>query len=231
MDNGDGFVSFSTIEFLKLSPGLQRGIVRKSFGILRPGLRDINFGAVERAIGFVARPTKTKQQDLIAGVGIRIEGKRVFLAAWEADLPNLGWPQLPEEKLSFEVPESLEFGDGWRLTAEYSNDLEKSRQAAYANSNPFLAWVDIDELNSPMLVRKRKSGDRFHPLGMDGHSIKLADFFINVKIPSRAREAWPLIIFEDDIVWVPGYRIGHNFRLRSSTRKVGKLKLERTKNR
>jgi tRNA(Ile)-lysidine synthetase-like protein len=42
-------------------------------------------------------------------------------------------------------------------------------------------------------VRARRPGDRFEPFGMDGHTMKLSDFFINEKLPQRAREAWPLL--------------------------------------
>ncbi|MBW8010836.1 MAG: tRNA lysidine(34) synthetase TilS [Chloroflexi bacterium] len=226
---GEGFVSFSAPNFLTQSLGLQRGIVRKAFTYLRPGLRDIDFGAVERALEFVSQPTKTKQQDLIAGLRIQIEGKRVFLAAWEADLPSSDWPIIPEESLLFDVPAILEFGDKWRLVADYAADVELAKQEAYANTDPFIAWLSADKFEFPLSVRRRQPGDRFQPLGMDGHSIKLAKYFINVKIPRRARGAWPVIFFKDEILWVPGFRIGHDFRLTDSTQQVVKLSLEKIK--
>jgi len=56
---------------------------------------------------------------------------------------------------------------------------------------PHQAWVDADTVGSPLYVRARRPGDRFAPLGMDGHTMKLSDFMINVKIPRRARDRWP----------------------------------------
>jgi tRNA(Ile)-lysidine synthase len=55
---------------------------------------------------------------------------------------------------------------------------------------------------------------------MDGHEVKISDFFINVKLPQRARERWPLLCMGDKVVWVPGYRPAHPFRLTSSTRQA-----------
>jgi tRNA(Ile)-lysidine synthase len=56
--------------------------------------------------------------------------------------------------------------------------------------------------------------------------MKLADFMVNVKLPRRARDRWPVICAGDDIVWVPGYRLGHPFRLTKNTTKVIFLSLE-----
>jgi tRNA(Ile)-lysidine synthase len=60
---------------------------------------------------------------------------------------------------------------------------------------------------------------------MGKHGGKLADFFINVKLPQRARKRWPLICVGEEIAWVPGYRIGHTFRITSDTKQVFKLHL------
>jgi tRNA(Ile)-lysidine synthase len=50
--------------------------------------------------------------------------------------------------------------------------------------------------------------------------VKISDFFINVKLPQRARDRWPLLCMGEKVVWVPGYRPAHPFRLTESTRQV-----------
>jgi len=35
---------------------------------------------------------------------------------------------------------------------------------------------------------------------------KLSDFFINEKLPPRARGRWPLLCAGEKIIWVPGFR-------------------------
>ena len=69
-------------------------------------------------------------------------------------------------------------------------------------------------------LRTRREGDRFEPLGMNGQVMKLSDFFINAKLPQRARDRWPLLCMGDIIVWIPGYRPAHPFRLTENTRQV-----------
>ena len=87
-------------------------------------------------------------------------------------------------------------------------------------------WIVVS-LSSPLLVRGRQPGDRFRPLGMGGNSLKLADFLVNVKLPRRARAAWPLVVSQDEIVWVPGFRLAHPVRLRGETKEAIKIKLAR----
>jgi tRNA(Ile)-lysidine synthase len=62
---------------------------------------------------------------------------------------------------------------------------------------------------------------------MHGSSLKLSDFFINLKLPRRARAHWPLLVDQEKIVWVPGYRLAHNVRLTDSTRQVVYLSITR----
>ena len=73
----------------------------------------------------------------------------------------------------------------------------------------------------------RNAGDRFEPLGMDGHSQKVSDFLVNEKVPRRARDRWPLLCSGDTVIWVPGHRPAHPFRLTSSSRKVAYFSVTR----
>jgi tRNA(Ile)-lysidine synthase len=80
--------------------------------------------------------------------------------------------------------------------------------------------LDASELSDDLGLRIRQSGDRFEPLGMDGHEMKISDFFINEKLPQRARDRWPLLCMGDKVIWVPGHRPAHSFRLTESTKKA-----------
>jgi hypothetical protein len=40
---------------------------------------------------------------------------------------------------------------------------------------------------------------------------------VNEKMPQRARDRWPLLCSGKTIIWVPGYRPAHPFRLTEAT--------------
>ncbi|RPJ46221.1 MAG: tRNA(Ile)-lysidine synthetase, partial [Chloroflexi bacterium] len=75
---------------------------------------------------------------------------------------------------------------------------------------------------------RARPGERFAPLGMEGHSLKLSDFWINQKLPRRARPAWPLVAAGDQVIWVPGYRLAHPYRIQPGARRVLYLFLKQT---
>ena len=108
--------------------------------------------------------------------------------------------------------------------SKYPN-TEKLLEEINNNLDPFTAWLDADPISRDLILRKRKPGDRFQPMGMDGHSKKLADFFINVKLPKQARKRWPLVCSGDEVIWVPGFRLAHPCLVREKTSTVLKLVL------
>jgi tRNA(Ile)-lysidine synthase len=58
-----------------------------------------------------------------------------------------------------------------------------------------------------MELRTRRSGDRFCPLGMGGHTTAISEFMINVKVPRHLRHGWPLLLGNSGIAWVCGLRV------------------------
>jgi tRNA(Ile)-lysidine synthase len=60
---------------------------------------------------------------------------------------------------------------------------------------------------------------------MNRQTVKLREFYIKVKIPRRARAKWPLVCAGDKIVWVPGFRLAHPFRINEKTKRAVKLTL------
>ncbi|MGD2158441.1 MAG: tRNA lysidine(34) synthetase TilS [Anaerolineales bacterium] len=227
-DQGVGFLAFDKNRLEAQPLGLKRHLVRRAIAYLRPGLRDVDFDTVQRVLNFLSHPTSTHQIDLGFGLRLFMEQNKLYLAAWEADLPKEDWPQIPEDgSLSLPIPGSLSLDSDWWLRAELWDDVAGARDQVFKNPNPYQAWLDIGRRQKELVVRPRHPGDRFQPLGMGGHSMKISDFMINVKIPKRARERWPLVCLNDEVAWIPGLRLAQNYSVTESTRKVVYLVLER----
>jgi tRNA(Ile)-lysidine synthase len=215
-------------ENLQLQPlGLQRRLVRRAIAILRPGLRDIDFDTVEKILSYVQKPSRSGHLDLSSGLKLMQEGKTLWLASNERDLPNREWPQVSNEWGHLCVPDYVDLpgSGGWHFLSESVSYLPEAIAQAQTNADPFQVWIDVSMEQPVFSIRPPRPGDRFQPLGMDGHSVKLSDFFINVKMPKRARQLWPLVCKQDEIVWVPGYRQSHMSRLTPQTTKAILIKL------
>ncbi|HKG52864.1 MAG TPA: tRNA lysidine(34) synthetase TilS, partial [Anaerolineales bacterium] len=132
------------------------------------------------------------------------------------------WPQMPDESntISLKIPGTVKLSGGWKLNCERWNIASLATEQARMNDDPFQVWLDAQGIYDALELRVRQDGDRFEPLGMDGHEMKISDFFINVKLPQRARDRWPLLCMGEKVVWVPGYRPAHPFRLTDATRQA-----------
>jgi tRNA(Ile)-lysidine synthase len=84
--------------------------------------------------------------------------------------------------------------------------------------------MDFDRLTFPLTIRNVYPGDRFTPLGMRG-SMKVSDFFINMKIPRSRRRYIPVIQSPDGIVWIGGFRIDQSVRVTDQTKKLLKIEI------
>lgn len=216
------YVAFDTSALTKHRLGLQRNLIRRAMERLHPDNLDAGFATLERATNFVADPNRPARVDLTKGLHLLREGSMIYVVAGNITLPVERWPQLPEERLviPLRIPDQVELSGGWKLSCERWNIASLAMEEAKANDDPFQVWLDARELSDSLELRARQEGDRFEPLGMDGHETKLSDFFINVKLPQRARDRWPLLCMGERVVWVPGYRPAHPFRLTESTRQA-----------
>jgi len=83
-------------------------------------------------------------------------------------------------------------------------------------------WLDFDRLRPPLVVRSRRTGERFWPLGAPG-SKKLSDYFIDSKVPPEERDRVAILCDQLGPVWVIGHRIDERVRLHPDTRTALKV--------
>jgi len=86
------------------------------------------------------------------------------------------------------------------------------------------AFLDMDSVQFPLVVRNPRPGDRFSPLGVNG-SQKVKKYFIDNKIPGPQRRICPLLLSGDKIIWVAGHRIDNCVKVVSATRRILKAEL------
>jgi tRNA(Ile)-lysidine synthase len=82
------------------------------------------------------------------------------------------------------------------------------------------AAFDYDKISLPLTLRTRLRGDWFCPAGMGGRSRKLQDFFVDQKVPRQKRDAVPLLVSGNDILWVAGHRTDDRFLPSQATKNI-----------
>lgn len=109
---------------------------------------------------------------------------------------------------------------GLKITAWCSDSLDLP-------TTPHEAAFDlraVERVEGALRVRNFRPGDRFQPLGMAGHK-KLKDLFIEKKLPRSRRRTLPLVLAEEEIVWVPGCARGDFARLEADSRAAWRVKV------
>jgi len=61
-----------------------------------------------------------------------------------------------------------------------------------------------------LTVRARQPGDRIAPTNLHG-SKKIQDLYVDAKLPEVQRDTVPLIVCDDEVIWVPGYRVARRY--------------------
>ncbi len=198
---------------LSLPPALQRHLLRRVLGEVLSDLTDIQSIHIEKMMEALSKP---------AGKRISLPRGLVFHVVYNTCLVTKGaidtcpFPLL-EGEYRLNVPGDTAL-PGWRVRASVTQPGGKAEG--------FGACLDLDEAGSDLVVRGRKAGDRFQPLGM-GEPKKLQDFMVDAKIPRSWRERVPLVCSPEGIIWVVGWRIAERVRVTDSTKQVLRLEFER----
>jgi tRNA(Ile)-lysidine synthase len=87
-----------------------------------------------------------------------------------------------------------------------------------------VACLDSGKLQFPLQLRKWKTGDRFHPLGMKGSKL-VSDFMTDLKQPASWKEDTWLLVSRNQIAWVAGYRVDERFKMTPQTKEAVLLRL------
>ncbi|MCC6260214.1 MAG: tRNA lysidine(34) synthetase TilS [Anaerolineales bacterium] len=220
LEMGEREIIFDLERLAHGSLGLQRNLLKRAMLHLRPGI-DVSFAILQRGVDLIHNQAASTRVNLKGGLYMFLEMQRVYICTPEAKLAFNLWPQiLADTPYQVNLPGQLELAAGWKFNAERWHLPALAQEQAQENKDQFQVWLDAEKLSEPLMLRTRRAGDQFEPLGMDGHAQKLSDFMVNEKIPQRARAHWPLLTAGDTIVWVPGYRPAHFCRLTEATNQI-----------
>jgi tRNA(Ile)-lysidine synthase len=186
-------------------PALARRVVREFLREVRGDLRSISFEDVrsvldlkdgkERALP--GGPTLIMEKGWLKVKGER-PAPRPFRLSWDGTSP-------------LTVAEAgMEF-TGSRVGAE------KRRPAAADDRRT--AALDASKLAFPLIVRSRRPGDLYRPLGAPGRK-KLKEILRAKGVATGARDRLPVFLSGGEIVWAPGLPVAEKFKVTPKTRRV-----------
>jgi len=227
-DERESAIIFDRDGWRALPVALQRAMLRRAAYRLRRTLRDVDFVHVENARRVGLEGETGAQATLPMGLALGVGYETLTVGdAGDAGPP----PEEPllwsAEPLPVQIPGATPLPRSqWTLQTEVPEEWNLEQIAA--NSDAWTAYFDREALTGPLMLRRRRPGDRFCPQGIGGHHVKISAFMTNVKIPQAWRDHVPLLVAGDEIVWVCGHRIAEGVTVEGTTQQVVKLRFERT---
>lgn len=222
-------LEFDLQNWLVLPLALKRSSLRRAVQTLRQSLRDLNFDHVENAIKILEKGDTGAKATLPQGLIVWLS-YHTFVIASEGETvqEQVGWePQInQDELLEVAIPGTTPLpGRGWYLVATLIRH-ENIDQAKINRPGAWEVYLDAKAFGQQTILRARRPGDRFSPLGLQGRSKKVNEFMIDEKIPASLRDRIPLVVSNQQIVWICGYRPAEQARISDTTRQVVHLKFE-----
>jgi len=203
-------------KLLELPPALQRYLLRSAIERMLGNLKDIEARHIEEIMGVLTKPAG-KRLSLPGNLVFIIEYDRYLLAPESSALSP--FPVIDNETV-LKIPGETSF-PGWRVAASI---IERERMRE--KDNNFTAYLNLDKINGKVVMRPRRRGDRFQPLGMSQPK-KLGEFMIDAKIPRAWRQYVPVVCSSQHIMWVVGWRIDDRVKVTENTEKILCLDFDR----
>lgn len=187
-----------------LPKALARRVVQEFISDLKGNLREITFKDVESVLNLKEGKERPIKKDLI----LRREQGLIFLK------------KMPSHKIRYEYSwngrSPLEIRE---LKLRFMGKRVKTGKSPLRFDDKTTAFLDIDKLRFPLLVRSRQDGDRYQPLGAPGLK-KLKEIMRAKRIPLREREKRPVFLSGDEIVWILGLPVSEKFKIRNNSSNI-----------
>jgi tRNA(Ile)-lysidine synthase len=180
-------------QLLELHPALQKQVVRQAIKAWLGSLRGITSVHIQSLIALCAAGRSGDQIDMPhGGIALRQFDSLLLLNKPANIIHDYAYIlNVPGE---CRVPEA---GASFRCTISCAPNQKTMREKRFVQ-----AFLETINLTPSLLVRSRKPGDRY---GGTGHR-KVKKMLIDGKIPQLQRNALPMIVAGNSVIWIPGFR-------------------------
>lgn len=219
-------VSLDAGRLTLLPPALARRVARAFIETVKGDLRAVTFDDVEALLGL----GDGKETTVKKGLTFTREGGLVFRKPPQrrAATVHVSWDG--EGVLEFGTGKGRRLYRGRVIESGFGRlrpgtDLEAGtvpdwlEELLEVGDDRTRAFFDHDKLRFPLVVRTRRPGDAYRPLGAPGRK-KLKEVLRAKGVPASDRDALPVFVSGEDVIWVPGLPVAEKFKIDLKTKSV-----------
>jgi tRNA(Ile)-lysidine synthase len=195
-------------------------LVRRSLSAVGCGQRDFTRQHFKRILWLAEQNVGGRKIELPAGFVVRREyGNLIFVRPAKTSPHD----ELIEKSTCLQVPGKTNFGR-FLIQAAILEADESRIEKFKTEKNNCIESFDWDKIKLPLMVRSRKAGDRFWPLGLEAEK-KIGKFLTAAKIPHNLRRKLLVIEDSEKIIWLYPIRMGRQAKITDGTKKILKLQI------
>jgi len=131
--------------------------------------------------------------------------------------------ELIDKSINPDIPGQTRFGR-YLIGANIFEADKQNFQKFKAEKNNFIEWFDFNKIKPPLLIRLRKAGDRFVPLGLDREK-KVGKFLTAARVPQHLRKKLLIVADSEKIIWLWPIRTSRQAKVTGATRKILQLRI------
>jgi tRNA(Ile)-lysidine synthase len=202
------------VEYLCLLPlAIKRRLLKElleEFSLQKNGITFLHINAIQDLLQNIE---SGRRISLPFGIEARREYENLILEKIKDNLP----------KTILEYPAAIP-GKIYIRERKLTINLRKIGKSEIDYNLPHKDYFDLDKIQLPIVLRSRREGDWFQPLGMSGRQ-KLKSYFIDHKITQQKRNEILLLADQQSIVWIENMRISDRVKISRETKNVLELEI------
>jgi len=201
--------------FNALHVSMKRRLIRIIIQELKGDLKNITLNHINQSIDIIREGKVNSKLNLPQDILIELGYNSIYIKIYKGDTKDI-------KDFQYFIPLN---GSVFikELGLWIHNIIINDKEISKGDKNTI--YIDGNKVQGSLIVRNRRKGDKFTPLGMKGTK-KIKDYFIDEKINRDIRDKIPLVCDNDNIIWIAGYRMSESYKIDNSTSKVVKLWIE-----
>ena len=209
-------------KFSQLHPAVKTELIYTALTNLGCGQRDLTQNHYEKILKLTQNCSGNKKIDLPCFFSVRKEyGNLIFEKLLLKDSQTRQF----SEEIEVDVPMKIRTGNLFIETSLLDTgqfQIENFKK----DKSEYIECFDYEKIIPPIIIRKRRTGDKFYPLGLAAEK-RIGKFLTDQKIPSRIRNNILIVSDREKIIWLWPVRISEKVKVTNKTRKILQMQIKK----
>jgi tRNA(Ile)-lysidine synthase len=198
-------------------------LLRRSMAAIACGERNIIQHHYRNIIKLAHQNIGGKNIDLPNDCSVHTEyGNLIFSRSEKNTLPS----RTLNKSINLNIPGQTKFNE-YLIEAAFVKPDDKEFEKFKTEKDNFIERFDFNKIKLPLIVRFRKVGDRFIPLGLNQEK-KIGKFITSARLPQKIRRKLLIVADSEKIIWLWPIRTSQQAKINGQTRKMLQLKITKT---